>query len=116
MNELINICTKNTRLSKAQIEYLDELSLLFPFIADISYSQVTMYVRDRVKSLIIVAQAKPHTSFFQYKPNSIGSTAKGSEEPLIWRTFRSAKHIQGKREWAVGLLLDMYTFPLYDHN
>lgn len=116
MNELINICTKNTRLSKAQIEYLDKLSLLFPFIADISYSQVTMYVRDRVKSLMIVAQAKPHTSFFQYKPNSIGSTAKGSEEPLIWRTFRSAKHIQGKREWAVGLLLDMYTFPLYDPN
>ena len=116
MNELINICTKNTRLSKAQIEYLDKISLLFPFIADISYSQVTMYVRDRVKSLIIVAQAKPHTSFFQYKPNSIGSMAKGSEEPLIWRTFRFAKHIQGKREWAVGLLLDMYTFPLYDSN
>ncbi len=86
-----------------------------PLSSDIAHAQVTMYVKSSVENKMLVwAQAQPQTSFMPYKPQPIGQKIKALEEPLVWRTLLTGKMISGQREWALGVLLDMNTFPLHD--
>lgn len=116
MGVTADICRRTTNLSAEQITGLEAIEAMLELAADIAGAQITVYanaVADHF--LVIVAQAKPHTSFIDYKANLLGATLHSSEEPLVWRTIETGKPITGQREWAWGReTLVMHTFPLYD--
>lgn len=116
MGIIADLCRKITGLTTAQIETLDFNAGILQLVADLAHAQVTVYALARQENLlVIVAQAKPNTSFIQRKPNLLGTTVNASEEPLVWRTITAGEHITGQREWALGMeVLGMQTFPLYD--
>ncbi|MHC1745570.1 MAG: histidine kinase N-terminal domain-containing protein [Negativicutes bacterium] len=111
-----DVCRKITRLQPEQITMLDSISAILQFAADIAHSQVTLYAPAQQEGfLVIIAQAKPNTSFVHHKVSMLGSTVSAAEESLVWRTLTSGEHISGQREWALGMdALEMQTFPLYD--
>ncbi|MDT8900030.1 sensor histidine kinase [Anaeroselena agilis] len=111
-----DVCRKTTALTAEQIEALEVMADALQIAADLAHAQVTVYARASESSLlVIIAQAKPHTSFIQYRPNLLGTTVSATEEPLIWRTITSGEHISGEREWALGMeVLAMQTFPVRD--
>lgn len=111
-----DVCRKTTSLTSAQAEALEAGTDDLQIVADLAHSQVTVYaVAQEENFLVIVAQAKPNTSFIQYKPNLLGTTVSAAEEPLVWRTVRTGESIRGQREWALGMeVLAMQTLPLYD--
>ncbi len=115
MKVIEDICHKITALKQAQIAQLIQYEQILPLAADLAHAQATMYVKARSENmLVIAAQVKPNTSFIQYKPKLLGTTVFISEEPLIWRTFETGRPISGQREWALGMSLDMQTYPVYD--
>jgi len=111
-----DVCRKITPLQPSQIEILDAISEILEFAADIAHSQVTLYTPAQQENLlVIVAQAKPNTSFVYHKISLLGTTVNSAEEPLVWRTLLSGEHISGQREWALGMdALEMQTFALRD--
>lgn len=111
-----DICRNITALTAAQIETLDICANILQIVADLAHAQVTVYARAQGDNLlVIVAQARPNTSFIQYKPNLLGAKVSAAEEPLVWRTVTAGECISGQREWALGAeRLSMQTFPLAD--
>lgn len=117
MGFLLDKCRQLTNLSALQIDFLNKLSATFPLVSDLSHAHLTVYAKAAEKdALVVIAQIDPHTSFSQYRPNILGSTVRAAEEPLIWRTMLTGQAIKGKREWAWGFMLDMYTFAIYDYE
>lgn len=111
-----DVCRKTTSLSAAQIEDLAAITSVLELASDLAHGQITIYARATNKNfLVVVAQARPNTSFIQPRPNLLGATVHASEEPLVWRTLTTGEEIAGKREWALGMdILEMRTFPIYD--
>jgi two-component sensor histidine kinase/PAS domain-containing protein len=111
-----DVCRKTAALDAEQIEALENIADALQIAADVAHAQVTVYTRAREAGfLVIIAQAKPHTSFIQYRPNLLGTTVSAAEEPLIWRTMTTGEHISGEREWALGMeVLAMQTFSVPD--
>jgi two-component sensor histidine kinase/PAS domain-containing protein len=115
MGVVADICRKITQLTREQIDLLDTSAGILQLVADLAHAQVTLFCRVKDTYMVIAAQAKPNTSFIQYKSNLLGATVSSSEEPLVWRTITSGERIRGQREWALGMeALAMQTFPLYD--
>lgn len=111
-----DVCRKTTSLSATQIDELAAITNVLELASDLAHGQITVYARAANKNfLVIVAQARPNTSFIQPRPNLLGATVHASEEPLVWRTLTTGEEIAGKREWALGMdVLEMRTFPIYD--
>ncbi|KYZ75226.1 histidine kinase [Anaerosporomusa subterranea] len=118
MSITADICRKATALSAEQIAGLEAIEGMIELAADIACAQITVYASAAADHfLVIVTQAKPHTSFIDYKANLLGSTIHSSEEPLVWRTITTGESITGQREWAWGReTLVMHTFPLHDSH
>ena len=111
------MCHMMTTLSVVQMDILDKLHSVYPIVADIAHAQLTVYVKSsEVKKLLIISQIKPNTNFSQYRANNkLESQVRIAEEPLVWHTLSTGETLQGKREWAWGLMMDMYTYPIYDY-
>jgi two-component sensor histidine kinase len=111
------ICQKITTLTAAQIEHLDYIADSLELAADLAHAQATIYAKARSEGfLVIVAQARPNTTFVHRKTSLLGTTVHMSEEPLISRTLDEGDCISGQREWALGMLLAMRTYPVYDSS
>ncbi len=113
-----DICRKATALTAEQIAGLEAIVGVLELAADIACAQITVYTRAVSDHfLVIVAQAKPHTSFIDYKVNLLGSTVHSSEEAFVWRTLTTGEPISGQRECSWGRdTRMMHTFPLFDMN
>lgn len=115
MERVGEICRSQLRLAPAQIAVLDRMSAALELASDLAHSQITLYVKGREEgSVVIVAQARPHTTFVQHRANLLGSPMRASEEPLLWRTLTGGQPISGQREWALGMLMQMQTYPICD--
>ncbi len=115
MGIVTDICRKITGLSLAQSKYLEHACSLLQLVSDMVHGQVTVFACCQYEQLlVIVAQAAPSTTCIKSKSSLIGSTVQAAEEPLVWRTMMSGNPIAGQREWALGLVADMQTYPLFD--
>ena len=115
MDSTADICHSITSLSSGQMNYLQRLCGLLPLAGDLAHAQATVYVKARQGSLLVIAaQASPSTTSVKDKAYGVGSCFSAGEEPLVWRTMVTGIPIAGQREWALGFVADMHTFPLYD--
>lgn len=113
-----DICRKITILTPSQTQIIDNAANVLGLAADLAHAQVTLYAPARSENfLAIVAQAKPNTSYIDFKTNILGSTVQSGEEPLVWRTLVSGTNIAGQREWALGMdALEMRVYPILDSD
>ncbi|CVK21308.1 sensor histidine kinase [Sporomusa sphaeroides] len=118
MGVIVGICQKITVLTPGQIQILDNAASVLGLAADLAHAQVTLYAPGHSENfLAIVAQAKPSTSYIDFKTNILGSTVQAGEEPLVWRTLVSGANIAGQREWALGMdALEMQVYPIRDFD
>lgn len=115
MDRMGEICRNQMRLAPAQVAVLDRMGAALGLASDLAHSQVTVYIKGYGDgNVVIAAQARPHTTFVQHRANLLGQPVRASEEPLIWRTLTSGQPISGQREWALGMLMQMQTYPLCD--
>lgn len=110
-----DVCRKITALAPAQIATLDNICSILGLASDLAHAQVTVYAKVcNEKTLVIVDQVKPNTSFVQQKSSMLGTIVYASEEPLIWRTMSTGEAIRGRREWALGMWMEMQVYPVRD--
>lgn len=116
MGVAADVCRKMTVLTPSQTQVIDNASTVLGLAADLAHAQVTLYAPARNENfLAIVAQAKPNTSYIEFKTNILGSTVQSGEEPLVWRTLISGANIAGQREWELGMdALEMRVYPIKD--
>lgn len=110
-----DICRKVTGLAPAQIAVVNNICSILGLASDLAHAQVTVYVKATMeKRLVVVAQVKPNTSFIQQKSTPIGTMINAYEEPLVWRTITTGEVISGRREWALGMWMEMQVYPVRD--
>lgn len=115
MEQLLDICRRMTRLTGRQMEELRLLSIEFQLMADLAYAHLTVYAPAKERNkLVIVAQNSPNTCFGLYRPQFLGTKLPMSEEPVVTHTLTTGEAVNGRREWSLGVMLDMYTFAIRD--
>mgnify|MGYP003599337552 FL=1 len=108
-----DLCKKLTDLAMEDIAYLERMGALLPVAADLAHAQLTLYVRAAERQVVVVvAQARPHTTFVRYKPHLLGTVVPCLEEPLVEYSLKYGQSILGQREWALGMLGQMQTLPV----
>ena len=120
MEDIMSLCHKHTALTAMQQELLKRMLVVFPFLADLAYARVRLYLLRRDgQSFVIAEDDWPHTVYLT--PDAadgmdVGSVVRAMEEPLLCRAMQTGKFCQGKREWNYGSMIDMMAEPVYDSN
>ncbi|SHL03979.1 Two-component sensor histidine kinase, contains HisKA and HATPase domains [Selenomonas ruminantium] len=107
----------NTYLTKKQINTLDRLKQILPFLADLLHGHGLIYTSAAEPNrLRIIASAKPHTVYVQEADDMAETVVDTLSEPLVTEVFHSGQFVHGKREQDYGHFVDMYVFPIMDNN
>lgn len=112
-----SIYRQNTNLTAVQIELIRRMSGCFGFIADFAHAHLLLYVKNKNPDVyMIMKHHKPHTFYSQVELPKVGSTVQAQMEPLVAYVFEKEKSIHGRREWRLGMTLDMYAYPIKEGN
>lgn len=82
------LCHKHTNLSKEEIDYIKQISLSLPFLADTEEADVFINCACSGGDSVVVAQAKPQNASSAYRKYIIGMFARRANEPAVDRTLR----------------------------
>lgn len=117
MNNLMKLFRQHTSLTAMQVELVKRMSACMPFLADLAHAHIGLYVptTDK-KKLLVVASQQPHTIYLTVSHAKVGSLVPMQEEPLLSRTLATGKAVKGKREWSLGSIMEMFTYPVYDND
>lgn len=118
MHAMEECSRKQTTLTGIQMDILENLKSIYPLVADLAHAYLTVYVKlAQEDRLLVLSQVKPHTSFGRYRVENVpGAAVQTAEEPMVWHTLSTGAPLKGKREWAWGYMMDMYTYPICDYN
>lgn len=104
-------------LSEKQTRRIRVLLSGLNLASDLAHAMVTLYVLPPDgKKLWIAGQAQPETGFIPHQLSEEEEPTSLMEEPLVWRSIVNCQPISGKREWALGVFLDMQVYPLLDED
>ncbi|ORT99454.1 signal transduction histidine kinase [Anaerovibrio sp. JC8] len=111
------IYRQHTDLTAVQIEQLRRMSSCFGFIADFAHAHLLLYVKTKEPDqYMVMKHHKPHTFYSQVELPKVGSVVPAQMEPLVAYVFEKEKSIHGRREWRLGMTLDMYAYPIKEGN
>lgn len=82
------LCRKYTDLSMEEIDYIRQISLSLPFLADTEEADVFINCPCSGGDSVVVAQAKPHNVSSAYRKYIIGMFARRANEPAVDRSLR----------------------------
>lgn len=112
-----SIYRQHTNLTAVQIELLRRMSSCFGFIADFAHAHLLLYVKTKkADEYMVMKHHKPHTFYSQVELPQVGSVVQAQMEPLVAYVFHKEKSIHGRREWRLGMTLDMYAYPVKEGN
>ncbi len=81
-----------SRLSRAEAEHLRSLCRSWQVLADLSFSDLLLYVRsDDEDAFEICAQLRPFTSQTLYPQDLVGQRVTQPEQPIVERAFREGR-------------------------
>ncbi|MDM8143007.1 histidine kinase N-terminal domain-containing protein [Megamonas hypermegale] len=110
-------CRRYTNLSGMRINMLQRINKVLPFVADLTYTHIAVYVKAKDDSRFAVVSAiEPHTAFNPFRQILLGKLIPYIQEPLIKKCMDNKKICHGRRELDFGRFIDMYTFPVIDSN
>lgn len=113
--DLLELCRAKTNLNAVQINLLQRLHKILPFIADLVMANISLYVYTKDESnFLTIEYIKPHTAYTPFYYNKIGRICAAQEEPLIRDTLKNGQGMQGRREWNLGQFLAMRTEVIRD--
>ncbi|WP_037325578.1 histidine kinase N-terminal domain-containing protein [Anaerovibrio sp. RM50] len=112
-----SIYRQHTDLTAVQIDLLRRMGSCFGFIADFAHAHLLLYVKTKTPDVYMVMKHhKPHTFYSQVELPKVGSMVQAQTEPLVAYVFEKEKSIHGRREWRLGMTLDMYAYPIKEGN
>ena len=110
-------CRRYSNLSGMRINMLQRINKVLPFVADLTYTHIAVYVKAKDdNNFVVVSTIEPHTAFNPFKQILLGKLIPYIQEPLINKCMGSKKSCHGRRELDFGRFIDMYTFPVIDDN
>lgn len=110
-------CRRYSNLSGMRINMLQRINKVLPFVADLTYTHIAVYVKAKDdNNFVVVSTIEPHTAFNPFKQILLGKLIPYIQEPLINKCMGSKKSCHGRRELDFGRFIDMYTFPVMDDN
>ena len=116
------LCRKYTVCTAVQSEIFAHIVVCFPFVADLTHAQVTLYAPVKSSectqsSFVVLAHEEPHTAVHSARWAKQGDIVRMLEEPLIRQTFETGKPLTGRREWELGQTdIMMFTYAIHDGN
>jgi two-component system, sensor histidine kinase PdtaS len=79
-------------LGRPQAEHLRALCRSWQVLADLSFSDLLLYVRDQQdETFVICAQLRPFTSQTLYPHDMVGTRVTQPEQPIVERAFREGR-------------------------
>lgn len=106
----------DTHLTNKQLNTLDRLRQILPFLADLLHGHGLIYTHIEERQLRIIASAKPHTVYVHEEDDLAERVVDTLSEPLVAEVFATGQFVHGKREHDYGHFVDMYVFPILDNN
>ena len=86
--EIERLCQKHTDLSRKEINYIKQIFLSLPFLADTEEADVFINCPCPGGDSVVVAQAKPRNASSAYRKYILGMFARRLNEPAVDRTLR----------------------------
>jgi hypothetical protein len=101
-------------LTSDEAEYLRSLCSSWQVLADLSFSDLLLYVREREDEVFrICAQLRPLTSQTLYPDDKVGQTVTQASQPIVERAFREGKiWSQGDPVLLDGIPIRMDAVPV----
>lgn len=114
---ITTLCRQYTHLVAMQVELLKRMDVCLPFVADLTYGMIYIYVQSsQPGKLLMLKHHRPHTAFSDVEIPAAGTLVAALEEPLISYSFQTGKEIEGQREWKLDNNLQMFTYPIKAGN
>lgn len=85
-------CRRYTNLSGMRINMLQRINKVLPFVADLTYTHIAVYVKAKDGSRFAVVSAiEPHTAFNPFRQILLGKLIPYIQEPLIKKCMDNKK-------------------------
>jgi two-component sensor histidine kinase len=97
--ELLNTCEP---LAAGDRQKLVHVAAGMPLVADISRSDVLLYVRDQDQSAIVAAQARPHSIMPVHGEHLVGYRIAPAQQVATFRAMRWGYRLRGTRRLIAG--------------
>ena len=95
VSKLTELVRDHTALDAAQTAHLNRLVSEWGMLADFSFSDLLLYVKNREDSWIVVGQVRPATGKTIYPIDWVDAVANPSETTILDRAYASAKVEEG---------------------
>jgi two-component sensor histidine kinase len=91
-----------SNLSELDRERLVRIAGDMPFVADISRSDLLLYVRRSENEAVLVTHARPHSIMSVHPASMLGHRVGAAEEPTVFRAMRWRSRVTGSRRLIDG--------------
>ncbi len=114
MSSLREIAEANTRLMPAEIDQLAAITADWQILADLSFSDLLLFVLDNDSGdLIVAAQMRPYTAQTIYYEDLIGQRFHPDDRPNVARAMKNAVTVRdGEPDWSVGVPVREEAIPV----
>jgi len=91
----------DSSLAQADVNLLDSVRKALPILADLSRSDLLLYVPTSPDQALISDQARPHSIFPIYEENLVGKRVQEHEAPWVFRAFSNTLLPRGVQQGTV---------------
>ncbi len=96
MSKLTELVREHTALDVAQSAHLNRLVSEWGMLADFSFSDLLLYVRDAAGTWVVIGQVRPATGKTMYPNDWVMATANESEAAVLDRAFDVGEITEGE--------------------
>ncbi len=117
MSSLEELVEQRAGLHGAPVDALAAVAAEWQILADLSFSDLLMFARDREDGeLTVVAQMRPYTAQTIYQEDLVGRTYTADSKPSVTRAFTEGTIIRdGDPDWSTGVPVREEAIPVpYD--
>ena len=117
MSSLEELVEQRAGLHGAPVDALAAVAAEWQILADLSFSDLLMFARDREDGeLTVVAQMRPYTAQTIYQEDLVGRTYTADGKPSVTRAFTEGTIIRdGDPDWSTGVPVREEAIPVpYD--
>ncbi len=114
MSSLQELLERRAGLRGAAVDSLQAIVSDWQIIADLSFSDLLMFVLDPDEGeLVVVAQMRPYTAQTIYEEDLVGRTYSAAQKPSVSRAFRSKTIVRdGDPDWSTGVPVREEAIPV----
>lgn len=85
----------DVNLSEEDTQLLNQIRATLPILADLSRSDLLLYVPSGAREAVVTDQARPHSIFPMYADNTVGTRVDGLTAPWVFNALSKARLRRG---------------------